>query len=424
MPSAYFSERGPKDYRITQYDLTLDYRVGPNRLGATAVLTATADDRLDRLVVDFAVFRIGRVLVDGKPARFTHRADKLRIIPARPVQGQFTIEVRYSGNPKPVTSSFGELGWEQLTDGVLVASQPIGAPSWFPCDDRPSAKAPFRFSITTGADYDVLANGELLSRQRSGATVTWVYEQREPMAPYLAAVQIGRYSSSRLPGGLVYHPARLAGQVVHDFGRQARMFETFVRLFGPYPFTTYTVVVADDELEIPVEAQGMSTFGTNHVDGRRGSERLIAHELAHNWFGNSLTAATWQDIWLHEGFACYAEWLWWEFCGEGTADEHARRWHRKLAGTARPFPLADPGEKHIFDDEVYKRGALTLHALRLTLGDASFFALLRDWTSTYRHGVVTTAAFTDFAAWHTGRPLDAFFAAWLNGRSLPPLQTA
>src|SRR5207253_1342705 len=196
-------------------------------------------------------------------------ADKLRITPVRPVHGQFSIEVRYSGNPRPVTSPFGELGWEQLTDGVLVASQPTGAPSWFPCDDRPSAKASFRFTITTGADY--------------------------------------------------------------------------------------TVVVTDDDLEIPVEAQGMATFGTNHIDGRRGSERLIAHELAHNWFGNSLTAATWQDIWLHEGFACYAEWLWWESCGEGTADEHARRWHRKLAGTAQDFPLADPGEKHNFDDEDYKR---------------------------------------------------------------------
>ena len=421
MPHAYFPERGPKNYRITQYDLTLDYRVGPNRLSATAVLTATTDRPLDRVVVDFGVFRIGKVLVDGRPARFAHRADKLRITPARPVRGPFTIEVRYSGNPKPVIGTWGELGWEQLTDGVLVASQPTGAPSWFPCDDRPSAKAPFRFTITTSADYDVLANGELHSRQRSGATATWVYEQDEPMAPYLAAVQIGRYSSTRLPGGVVFHPARLADLVVHDFGRQAQMFETFVRLFGPYPFTTYTVVVTDDELEIPVEAQGMATFGTNHIDGRRGSERLIAHELAHNWFGNSLTAATWQDIWLHEGFACYAEWLWWESCGEGAADEHARRWHRKLAGTVQDFPLADPGERHIFDDEVYKRGALTLHALRLLLGDASFFTLLRNWADTYRHAVVSTAAFTEFAAQHAGRSLTAFFTGWLHDRRLPPL---
>jgi len=424
LPSAYFPERGPKDYRITQYDLTLDYRVGPNRLSATAVLTCAADTPLARLVLDFGTFRIGKVLVDGKPARFTHRAEKLRITPARPVSGRFTVEVRYNGNPKPITGPFGELGWEQLTDGVLVASQPTGAPSWFPCDDRPSAKAPVRFTITTNADYEVLANGELRSRQRSGSTATWVYEQHEPMAPYLAAVQIGRYSSTRLPGGVVLHPARLAGRVAHDFGRQAQMFDTFVRCFGPYPFTTYSVVVADDELEIPVEAQGMSTFGTNHVDGHRGNERLIAHELAHNWFGNSLTAGTWQDIWLHEGFACYAEWLWWESCDEGTADEHARRWHRKLAGAARPFPLGDPGERHIFDDEVYKRGALTLHALRLLLGDTSFFAMLRDWTSTYRHGVVSTAAFTDFAAWHSGRSLDAFFTTWLADRHLPALAPA
>lgn len=424
MPRAYFAERGNGGYRVARYDLSLDYKVGPNRLSAVARITADATERLDRIVLDLGTFRIGKILVNGQNAKFTHRNDKLRITPARPLTGRFTVEIRYSGNPNPTSSHWGEIGWEQLTDGVLVASQPTGAPSWFPCDDRSSAKASFRISVTTAAAYQVIANGRLVSRSGSGASTTWVYEQDEPMSPYLASVQIGRYVCTELEGRVpqrVFHPARLASRVKFDFGRQDQMMQVFESRFGPYPFGAYVVVVVDDDLDIPVEAQGMSTFGRNHVDGRRGSERLVAHELAHSWFGNSLTVASWQDIWLHEGFASYAEWLWWEACGEGTADEHATRWHRKLAATPADFPLADPGERRIFDDGVYKRGALVLHALRRRLGDRIFFVFLQEWTAGYRHGLVSTGAFIDLADQYSTESLSGFFHAWLLDRRLPPM---
>ena len=130
-------------------------------------------------------------------------------------------------------------------------------------------------------------------------------------------------------------PERLRRDFYEDFARQPEMMELFVELFGPYPLANgYTVVVTDDDLEIPVEAQGISIFGANHCDGTRASERLIAHELAHQWFGNSVTARQWRDIWLHEGFACYAEWLWSEHSGGPSADELARHYHEKLRDSA------------------------------------------------------------------------------------------
>ena len=204
-------------------------------------------------------------------------------------------------------------------------------------------------------------------------------------------------------------PDRLRTNFDHDFGRQPQMMKLFVKLFGPYPLSNgYTVVVTDDDLEIPLEAQGISIFGANHCDGKRDSERLIAHELAHQWFGNSVTARRWRDIWLHEGFACYAEWLWSEDSGGQTADELAAPLPRQAGRRAARSAAGRPGPRDMFDDRVYKRGALTLHVLRKTIGDDKFFALLQDWTSRYKHGTVVTDDFTGLAANHADvslRPL-------------------
>ncbi|QXJ19460.1 M1 family metallopeptidase [Actinomadura graeca] len=422
----YFPDHGDGGYGVRHYDLDLEYRVGPNRLGGTARLSAVAAARLDRFALDLGAFRIGKVLVDGGPARFRHRHGKLHVTPVRPIarDAAFTVEVRYTGNPSPVSSLWGGLGWEQLTDGSIVAGQPIGAPSWFPCNDRPGDKARYRIAVTTASAYEAVANGRLVERRRVGATTTWVYEQDEPMATYLASVQIGRYQFLELAGPVpqrVYYPSAAERRVRHDFGRQGAMIEAFTRLFGRYPFGAYTVVVADDELEIPVEAQGMSIFGTNHVDGARGQERLVAHELAHQWFGNSLTVASWSDIWLHEGFATHAEWLWSEASGGEPAAAHAERWHARLAEEPQDLVLADPGARHLFDDRVYKRGALVLHALRRVVGDEAFFRTMREWTAAHRHGTVTTGEFTALAGRVAERPLDAFFTAWLREKDLPPL---
>ncbi|MGV9312704.1 M1 family metallopeptidase [Streptomyces sp. NPDC003691] len=460
MSDSYLPQHGDDGYRVTAYDLDLEYVPHTGRLAGRATVHAVAARGLPVLALDLGAFRLHKVLVDGRrPARWTHRAGKLRITPGKPVPPgtAFTVEVRYQGVPQPVrTREWGELGWEQLDEGALVASQPHGAPSWFPCNDRPDDKAVYRIAMTAPTPYTVVANGRLVSRTAGASTTRWVYEQSAPMATYLATVQIGPYERVPVPGAdepgaaeqgagaeaaaggreaagpgvpqSAAVPRPLLGRFAHDFARQGRMIALFEECFGPYPFDSYGVVVVADDLDVPVEAQGLAVFGANHVDGARGSERLIAHELAHQWFGNSLTVADWRHIWLNEGFAKYAEWLWSEASGGPAAAVLAARSRARLALLPQDLRLADPGLRRLFDDRVYERGALTLHALRTTVGDPAFTALLREWTAVHRHGLVTTEGFTALAERHAGagaaggaEAVARLFRAWLQEKRLPEL---
>lgn len=428
----YLPESGNRGYRVSRYELELTYKVVSNRLDGRATIIATTTDVRAKYSLDLAQsMRVAKVTVNGRrPAKFAHRSGKLTVTPAEklPAGAVLVFGVQYSGTPVPLRTMWGEVGWEELDEGSLVASQPNGAPTWFPCDDHPGSKATYRIAVTTDAPFVAIANGTLVHKTTKASRTTRVYEQPEPMATYLATVQTGHYEIHTLATEPVpqygIHPPRLRAEFDQDFARQTEMLELFTHLFGPYPFAHYTALVTDDDLEIPLEAQGLSIFGANFCDGTGREERLVAHELAHQWFGNSLTLNRWCDIWLHEGFACYAEWLWSENSGSKSAHAHALDAHRGLARKPQDILLEDPGPKDMFDDRIYKRGALTLHALRVQLGDEPFFTLLRTWTAEHRHGNVTTAQFKDLAARFSDVSLRPLWEAWLSTREVPPAPTA
>lgn len=426
----YLPSSGNFGYRVSRYELDVEYKVAINRLTGTATITAVTLAALRTFTLDLAdTLSVTKVSVNGaRPQQFRTSGGKLHIAlrDALPPGAAMTIVVRYGGAPKPIRTLWGDVGFEELSDGALVAGQPNGAQSWFPCDDHPSAKASFRLQITAESPYRVIANGELVSRRARAGMTTWTYELPEPTSTYLVTLQIGMYERHRLAkNGVAIHavlPDRLRENFEHDFAHQPKMMKLFVRLFGDYPLSEgYTVLVTDDDLEIPLEAQGISIFGANHCDGKGGSERLIAHELAHQWFGNSVTAKRWRHIWLHEGFACYAEWLWSENSGGRSAEQWARHYYQRLANSPRDLVLADPGPRDMFDDRVYKRGAMTLHVLRRHLGDDNFFALLRDWTARYRHSTVVTDDFTGLASHYADESLRPLWDTWLYSPQLPEL---
>ncbi|MCW2787525.1 MAG: family metallopeptidase [Marmoricola sp.] len=425
----YVPGHGDPSYDVTHYDLVLRYRPESNRLDAEARLTCTALAPLTSIRLDLHQLAVAKVSGTGVTiTRWTQRGSTVLVTlkSAAKAGTVFKLRIKYSGHPGTVPSAvLGDAGWEELTDGVIVAAQPHGAPAWYPCNDRPDDKATYTFEVSVPPDYHVAASGDLLSTQRSGSSVTWRYEQTAPMASYLAAIQIGRYvvheQDSTVPMRVV--APRDVGGAGFDgsFGRQPEMMAFFVDRFGPYPFRSYTSVITDDVLEIPLESQSLATFGRNFATGDWHSVRLVAHELAHQWFGNAVTLAHWRDIWLHEGFACYSEWLWSEECGVRPAHGWAEHYHRKLAEQPQDLLLSDPTPELMFDDRVYKRGALTLHALRRTVGDMAFFHLLRSWVAENSGGSVTTEEFVAHCNEQVGNDLTPLFDAWLHSTALPAL---
>ncbi|MBH1938191.1 M1 family metallopeptidase [Streptomyces sp. AV19] len=428
----YFPGHGSYGHRTLAYGLELGYDPGTGRLDGRARIEAVANTAVGHVELDLARLEVREARLDDRPVAFRQRGGKLLVTADRTLEAgrPFELDIRYGGRPRPVSSQFGPIGWDRTGDdhdGTLVASQPVGAPSWFPCNDRPDDKASYTFAITVPGGHQALANGSLTEHRETGGAARWTYHHPGPMASYLAAVYTGRFTRETWPAGetgapVPVHiacPAGLEGNVRHDLARQGRILRTFAGLFGDYPFESYGVVVVDAELAAPVENQTLSVFGTNHMDGRRGWETLVAHETAHQWFGDSVGLDDWQHIWLNEGFATYAEWLWSEHLDEDDADTLARRARDELAGRRQNLRITDPGRRHLFDDRVYVRGACALHALRLAAGDDRFFRVLRTWHEARRGGSADTETFLAHTARMAGRGAEDALGPWLFERRVP-----
>jgi aminopeptidase N len=430
----YFPVMGNGGYDVGHYDLDLAYEPTSKTLTGTARISARATQNLSRFDLDFqGPLTISSLTVDGRPASFTRSgAQELVITPARGLRkgSRFTTAVSYRGVPQRIDDpALGISGWVATDDGAVGLNQPIGAATWYPVNDTPRDKATYSYAITVPNNVTALANGEPQGRRTHGDTTTYRWAMRQPMASELAMVAIGRYTvtQGRTPGGLpsvtaidpqlVTAPSqpadfhKLTGDVV-DWERT---------VFGRYPFSSTGGIADAAKVGYSLETQGRPVYD-RRTPGVNPSGGLIAHELAHQWYGDSVTPVFWKDIWLNEGFATYAEWLYSENSGGKTAQQLFDETYAQSPAAEVWQPImADPGRDNIFHETVYDRGAMTLHMVRKAIGDKDFFDLVRRWPAAHRYGNVTTADFVAFAQRLSGKDLGPLFTAWAFTAGKPAL---
>jgi aminopeptidase N len=422
---AYFPTYGNGGYDVGGYDLRLTFAPASGRLDGTATITATATQDLSSFNLDLAHLAATRITVDGRAATSRAAGDELVVTPAAGlIKGRaFTVVVTYGGEPSALKNeALGVGGWQPTRDGAFALGQPESASTWFPVNDHPSDKATFALSMTVPDGVEVLSNGVPGKRATGDGKVTWRWTESKPLASYLTFVVIGQYrvrtSTHQGKPMIIAIPASLPanGPAARSLNRTGEVADFLATQFGPYPFDSYGgVVLDDDRVRYALETQSRPVYGsTFFVD--QPNVTVVAHELAHQWYGDSVALARWQDIWLNEGFATYAEWLWQEHEGERTVQQS---FDRVYSGFDWSTPTGDPGPARIFSDAVYQRGAMTLQALRRTIGDPAFFALLKSWPAEHRDGNVRTEDFIAAAEKAAGKDLGDFFEAWLFGTVKP-----
>ncbi|MEZ4870328.1 MAG: M1 family metallopeptidase [Caldilineaceae bacterium] len=421
-----YPKLGNGGYDVTHYTITLTVDVQQNIISGTTTIAAQALENLRAFNLDFAGLTITSAEVNGAPTDVSRAGSELTLTPGTilPVKQPFTTTIAYHGSPTPWRDPgvpFEEIGWLAYPSGTYVLSEPSGAMSWFPLNNHPLDKATYTFAITVAKPYVVAANGLLTDQIDHGATMTYVWESHHPMAGYLATVDIAKFEmmTDTGPNGLPiinFFPANRSRLLARDFAPVPAMIAYYSELIGPYPFEAYGAIVMSEPFGGALETQTRSTFGRSAT-----LEFIIAHELSHQWFGDSVSVASWEDLWLNEGFATYFHNLWTEHT-KGAALFNATM--RGMYTTIKVRHLPPPGKPtldDLFGNYVYVRGAWTLHALRLTVGDERFFTIIRTYYDRYKGGNASTADFIAVAEEVSGEDLGDFFQAWLYGAEIPPM---
>ncbi len=425
----FFPQAGNGGYDVARYDLDLQFTPTTGRLDGSARIDARATQQLDQFNIDLRGFDVTAITVNGRPATFTRAGQELTVVPERPVRRGCTMRlaIEYGGVPETVIDPDGALdGWIPTDDGAVVLSEPQGAPSWFPANDHPTDKARFSLAMTVPSDLTVLGNGRPGRETTHDGFTTYRWTQRQPMATYLATVAIGHFdvTTSRSPGGIPIVNGvdpRLAADSQASLDLLGEIVDWEAGLFGRYPFDTVGAI-ADyaPNVGYALETQTRPVFTSAVDDG------TLVHELAHQWFGDSVSVASWPEIWLNEGFATYTEWLWEEQHGGPTAQQRFDEAYASYPAddpfwAKAPGPDALPEAADLFIGPVYTRGAMTLHQLRLAIGDDAFLRLLRRWATQHRYGNVSTAEFVALAQRVSGQDLTTLFTTWLSTPARPEL---
>jgi len=428
---------GNGGYDVQHY--TLDITVEPetgNLIGITTI-EAVATSALSSFNLDFIGMDIESITVDGEAAEFSREGQELTVTPASFIaqDAEFTTEVHYSGAPEVYMSITypAQAGWVwyegENCPCSFVISEPDGNANFFPLNDHPLDKATYTLRVTVPKPYEVVQNGVVVDVIDNGETTTTVNEMTVPMTSYMLTINVSRFDQVEIIGesGVTirnYYEESVDQDLRVLFKRQDEMLSYFESLFGEFPFDIYGAVILDYDTGSNQEMQTLSHFNTTELplSDPVFIDQSMVHALAHHWFGGSVSLSDWGDIWLNEGFVTYAEGLWFEHSlGEGSLDAWMRSLYNMVSASSDYVPPGEPLADDLFGGGSYYRGALTLHALRLSVGDEMFFQILQTWVERYRYSNATTDEFVALVNELTGEDFESFFDSWLYKPEIPSI---
>lgn len=422
-PDGYWPYDGNGGTDAQHYNVNVVYDFPTGTLAGRTVVTMRATQRLSAVYLDLLLPVTG-AKVDGRTARFTRsNGHEVRVrLPRAVAKGTvFRVELAYKGRPGSYSYA-GERNWLADRHEVVAMNQPHMAPWWFPSNDHPSDKARFDIRVNVPRGKEVASNGTYVGRVTRGTRTTTHWQSKDPMATYLAFFAAGDFilETGRSAAGTRYYnhvsarlPSGERANALRMLRRTAGMTDWLEKWLGPYPFATTGGVVTNLPVGFALENQTRPTYGSWIYPG------VMVHELAHQWFGDSVSVRRWRDIWLNEGFATFAEvhydaarsgpsvntWLHQAY-DDSCRDSRSRFW---------TLDLRNPGRDNIFDQAVYDRGAMVLAALQGRIGAPALRRLLRTWVAAHHDGNASVGQFETLAETVSGKDLDGFFDAWLGG---------
>ena len=418
----YFPLDGNSGIDVVSYDIDNRYRFGNRKLTGHTNLLLAATDNLPSFNLDF-LLNVKSVRVDGVDVDFTKpKPHELRVQTPLVKDQQYLVRVAYADRPGQYEYA-GERNWLANKHEVVAMNEPHMAPWWFPANDHPQDKAQMDITITAPKADKVIANGRRVSRHKHGKLATTHWSAAEPMAPYLAFFAAGDFAVDHgVSKGLPWYVAASRG--LPAFQTRAAMTlmrktPTLVNLLtkdlGAYPFTQTGGLTTALGVDFALENQTRPTYP--YVGGVTNTNtKLLVHELAHQWFGDSVSVHEWKDIWLNEGFASFMELRY----DERKHHRSAARWLRTTYDQTPPqlgfwkVTISDPGVPNLFSRAVYTRGAMTLQALRNRVGDTLFWQILQAWVAQHQGGTGSSDEFRALADSMYGPSLQGFFHEWLD----------
>jgi len=435
------NERLIDTWRPKHYSVNIGLNKELSEITGRVDIDLVAVKTLSLVDLDFGELTTDEVLIAGTPQKFVHKNGKLAITLPKPLEAGATLRVTvvYHGIPK---------------DGLVLTQNKDGSPSaigdnwpdrvhhWIPSLDHPSAKATVTFTITAPPSYFAVANGRLKYVTKNGAAAnTWTYEEAVPIPPYCMIIAVGEFSQrepeqSPLTPLSYLVPYSDREYSIKGFSSAGPAVQYFSDLVGPYPYEKLALIIGATRfggMENSSAIVFTSTLFTPKLDAPLSKtfgipaniESVVAHEIAHQWFGDSVTEATWADLWLSEGFASYFAALFIQkYEGEVAFQEHMK----KAANAALEYekkvksPIHDKDTEDLFkllNANNYQKGAWVLHMLRSRLGDEAFFRGIKNYYLAHKDSTANTEDLRMALEKSSGQKLEGFFARWIYDSGHP-----